>query len=59
MIQSLKAERHAALSTPRQMARFLCGMNSPATSRAKLRGHPAFGALEEVPFGEVMGALKK
>ncbi|MCK5113773.1 MAG: RecQ family zinc-binding domain-containing protein, partial [Phycisphaerae bacterium] len=44
-----------ALSRPRQQARFLCGLNSPAVSAAKkLRGNPVFGRLEQVPFAEVL-----
>ena len=50
----LRAERHAALASPRQMARFLCGLSSPATSRAKLTKHPDFGALADVPFARVL-----
>jgi ATP-dependent DNA helicase RecQ len=57
-IISLKSERHPALSTPRQMARFLCGLNSPATTKAKLRSHPAFAMLEGVPFATILAALK-
>lgn len=57
-IASLKSERHPALATPRQMARFLCGINSPATTKAKLRSHPAFSMLEGVPFATILGAVK-
>jgi ATP-dependent DNA helicase RecQ len=57
-IQSLKSERHPALGSPRQMARFLCGMNSPATTKAKLRSHPAFAMLEGVPFATILAELK-
>jgi len=54
LIQSLRAEGHAALKSPRQLARFLCGIGSPAASRARLYRHDAFGLLERVPFGEVL-----
>ncbi|MHC4696691.1 MAG: RecQ family zinc-binding domain-containing protein [Planctomycetota bacterium] len=50
----LRAEGHEALTTPRQLARFLCGLSSPATTRAGLRRHGMFGALESVPFHEVL-----
>ena len=33
-IQTLLNEKHAPLRTPRQLARFLCGLTSPATTRA-------------------------
>jgi ATP-dependent DNA helicase RecQ len=44
----------AALASPRQLTRFLCGINSPATSRARLGRSPSFGALSEVPFADVL-----
>jgi ATP-dependent DNA helicase RecQ len=47
-------EKHAALKTPRQLARFLCGMASPAATRARLTRHAAFGLLVELPFAEVL-----
>lgn len=43
-----------ALAAPRQLARFLCGIQSPAASRAKLRQHDDFGRLSAVPFAEVL-----
>ncbi|MFD2255094.1 ATP-dependent DNA helicase RecQ [Luteolibacter algae] len=53
MIRSLVRERHAALGTPRQLARFLCGMSSPASMRARLYRHDAYGLLADLPFREV------
>ena len=44
----------AALATPRQQARLLCGLTSPATTRAKLGRNPLFGALADRPFAEVL-----
>jgi ATP-dependent DNA helicase RecQ len=43
-----------ALSTPRQQARFLAGITSPATSRAKLTRDPLFGSLADRRFSEVL-----
>jgi ATP-dependent DNA helicase RecQ len=44
-----------ALGRPRQQARFLCGLNSPAVSAERsLRGHPLFGVSETVPFEHVL-----
>jgi ATP-dependent DNA helicase RecQ len=54
VVKQLVRERHAALSSPRQLARFLCGIASPATTKAKLRSHKEFGRLAEVPFAEVL-----
>lgn len=56
LIRRLKEERHPALATPRQIARFLCGLSSPATSRYKMRARSDFGTLMHVPFAEVLAA---
>lgn len=53
-VKDLVAQRHAALGTPRQLARFLCGMTSPASTRARLTRHDAFGLLADLPFSEVL-----
>ncbi|TLD68501.1 RecQ family ATP-dependent DNA helicase [Phragmitibacter flavus] len=53
-IQAVMAEGHAALRAPRQLARFLCGLSSPATTRARLSRHDAFGLLEGYPFQVVL-----
>jgi ATP-dependent DNA helicase RecQ len=44
----------AALGRPRQIARFLCGLPSPATTKAKLKKHPLFGVVEGRDFNEVL-----
>jgi ATP-dependent DNA helicase RecQ len=53
-IESLVAENRSSLATPRQLARFLCGLTSPATSRERLGRHAAFGLLARVPFATVL-----
>ena len=53
-VRSLVAEGRASLRTPRQLARFLCGLSSPATTRERLGKHAAFGVLSRVPFAEVL-----
>ena len=53
-IEALVAEDRQSLSTPRQLARFLCGLTSPATSRERLGRHAAFGLLAGVPFAAVL-----
>jgi ATP-dependent DNA helicase RecQ len=53
-IRALAAEQPVALGSPRQLARFLCGLSSPWLGRARLGRHPLFGALEERPFAEVL-----
>ncbi len=53
-IRSLIFEEHAALASPRALTRYLCGLTSPATSRAKLTKRPEFGRWAAVPFREVL-----
>ena len=57
MIAGLRAENHKALATPRQAARFWCGLASPATTKAKLTRDPRYGIWSDVPFAEVLGWL--
>jgi len=54
---ALVAANPTALGRPRQQARFLCGLSSPAVSAVRgLRGNPLFGRCAEVPFAEVLAA---
>jgi ATP-dependent DNA helicase RecQ len=53
-VRSLVAEGRPSLRTPRQLARFLCGLTSPATTRERLGRHAAFGVLARVPFADVL-----
>jgi ATP-dependent DNA helicase RecQ len=46
------------LADPTAMARWLCGIGSPALTKAKLTSHPLFGALAEQPFAELLARLK-
>ncbi len=54
LVKDLVDQKHAALATPRQLARFLCGMASPAAIRARLTRHNAFALLSDIPFAEVL-----
>lgn len=65
VIHQLTREKHAGLRSPRQLARFLCGMTSPATSytwylpegarrKQRLTSHDGYALLEEHNFQEVM-----
>jgi len=49
-ITDLVQSRDSALGTARQLARFLCGMTSPATRYTR---DPRFGMLAGLPFHEV------
>jgi ATP-dependent DNA helicase RecQ len=53
----LRAAHPEALGSARQCARFLCGLTSPATTRAKLARHPLFGALADRRFLDVLRVL--
>lgn len=57
-IQTLKEENHASLRGHRPLARFLCRISSPATTRDRLTRHDAFGLLEEIPFVKVLDHLE-
>jgi len=53
-LRALALSHPQALGEARQLARFLCGLTSPATSRARLSRHALFGALAERRFGQVL-----
>jgi ATP-dependent DNA helicase RecQ len=57
-IRGVMAEKRSALRQPRQMARFLCGLSSPAATRARLGRHDAFGSMEHLPFPKVLAQLE-
>ena len=52
-IMELAAQRKPALSRPSQLTRFLLGLASPAAMRARLWGHPLYGALADRPWEDV------
>jgi ATP-dependent DNA helicase RecQ len=54
-LDTLAVANAQALGAPRQRARFLCGIASPATSRAKLTREALFGSLADRRFAEVLG----
>jgi len=51
---AVRAKNAAILAEPQVLARFLCGLTSPALTKAKLTSHPLFGALSDAPFAEVL-----
>ena len=57
-IHDLIAEGHDALRSARQLARFLCGLTSPATTRSRLGRHRSFGLLAALPFAAVLAAAE-
>jgi ATP-dependent DNA helicase RecQ len=58
LVKQLREENHPALSTPRQLARFLCGLSSPAATRARLNRDRRFGKLGEHSFLKVLRWLE-
>jgi ATP-dependent DNA helicase RecQ len=53
-IGALRAEHPGALASERQLARFLCGLSSPATTREKLSRHELYGTLSAHRFADVL-----
>jgi ATP-dependent DNA helicase RecQ len=53
-VAAARAMHPDALGAPRQAARFLCGISSPATTRAKLTREPLFGSLSDYGFRDVL-----
>lgn len=54
----LQDSAQATLTDARSLARFLCGVTSPKSSRAKLPRHALFGKLEKLAFKEVVSWLE-
>jgi ATP-dependent DNA helicase RecQ len=59
ILENLRQEGHQALKSVRQVARFLCGISSPATTRGKLSKHGMFGVLSHMPFKQVLAFVEK
>jgi ATP-dependent DNA helicase RecQ len=57
VLADLQAEHPVELGQPRQLARFLCGLSSPATTRAKLSRNEHYGALAAHHFAAVLRAV--
>ena len=52
-VMELAGQRKPALARPSQLARFLLGLASPAAMRARLWGHPLYGALADRKWEDV------
>ena len=59
LLAGLRDEHPAELGQPRQLARFLCGLSSPATTRARLSRHELYGALALHRFAAVLLAISR
>ncbi len=53
-VQDVRAQHPTALGDSRQLARFLCGLSSPALSRARVTRHALFGVWEYRRFSDVL-----
>ena len=58
-LAALQSSHPEAIGAPRQRARFLSGITSPATTRAKLTRDPLFGSLAERRFADVLAWCEK
>lgn len=57
-IRLASADLKTTLPSEVQQARFLCGLSSPAISKARLTRDVQFGCLEELPFQSVLNAIR-
>ena len=57
-IREVIDEKRVPLRQPRQLTRFLCGLSSPAATRARLSRHDHYGALECIPFQTVLAQVE-
>jgi ATP-dependent DNA helicase RecQ len=58
-IRTLQTENPKELGSARRIARFLCGLNSPSVTQAKLHKHAEFGSMAETPFHLVLEAAER
>ena len=54
VVKKLKSSHADALPSSRSIARLLCGITSPALTRAKLSREKIFGTCSHIPFADVM-----
>ena len=57
-IQAVVAEKRPALSSPERLARFLCGIYSPAMMRFRLYGHKQWGMLDRLAYDDVLAIAR-
>lgn len=55
---NLQKEKPEVLATPTDVARVLCGLSSPAISKARLAKHDLFGSCSEIAFATVLSQLE-
>lgn len=57
-LRDLVRQHPGTLGTPRQRARFLCGLSTPKITQARLSRDPSFGVCSDVPFEVVLRAVE-
>jgi ATP-dependent DNA helicase RecQ len=55
----VRREHSDVLADSAAVARFLCGVSSPALSRARLSGNPLFGSLAHIPMQVVQSRVER
>nr|MBF0222008.1 RecQ family ATP-dependent DNA helicase [Desulfobulbaceae bacterium] len=58
-VEKVLSEKNEALQSPRQQARFFCGIRSPKSIKAGLPGRASFGLLADCSFVGILEALEK
>ena len=56
--RELQIETHEVLATNTDVARVLCGLSSPAISKAKLAKHDLYGCCSEIAFATVLAQFE-
>ena len=56
---ALQQSNREVLATPADVTRVLCGLSSPAISKAKLTKHDLFGSCSEIGFASVRDQLQR
>ena len=57
-ISNAYQEHKAVLSTPSRLARFCCGILTPALRRARLYSHVSYGKFDHIPYAELIAQCK-
>ncbi len=57
MVRALRRENHPALSTPHQLTRYLCGISSPASLKARLHHREEYGMWHEHRFRDILAMM--
>lgn len=57
-LEDVVAKHPDRFPSPREKARFLCGLSSPSFVRARLTRHPSYGVCDSVPFADVLAQVQ-